>query len=156
MHFIEKLTSLRKEYGITQQELAEKLGVSRQAVSSWERGTAAPSTENLVRIGKLFGVSVDALVNDDVQLQAESTVLTAVAEEDTKWIEKRNRIVKIVGAVVLAASGLLTAIAAVILICSATIKERQDNVIRLDELEPEYLNPSDVIGWPDAWIITEE
>lgn len=82
MRLSEKLSFLRKEHGITQQELAEKLNVSRQAISSWERGTSEPSTENFVRIGKLFGVSVDALLNDDVQIQAESTVLTEVKGQE--------------------------------------------------------------------------
>ena len=61
MRFREKLSFLRKQRGMTQMELAEKLGISRQAVSRWEQGMPEPSTENLVSIGKLFNVSVDAL-----------------------------------------------------------------------------------------------
>lgn len=54
MKFGEKLSFLRKQRGMTQLELAEKLDISRQAVSRWEQGTSEPSTENLVSIGKLF------------------------------------------------------------------------------------------------------
>lgn len=69
MELGKKLLYLRKRRGMSQQDLAEKLDVSRQSVSKWELGTAAPSTENLINIGKLFGVSVDALVDDRLQLQ---------------------------------------------------------------------------------------
>lgn len=57
MRFGEKLSFLRKQQGMTQMELAEKLDISRQAVSRWEQGISEPSTENLVSIGKLFDVS---------------------------------------------------------------------------------------------------
>lgn len=82
MRFGEKLYSLRKQRGMTQMELAEKLDISRQAVSRWERGTAEPSTENLVSIGKLFDVSVDALMNENIQLQAELSVQIAVIDQE--------------------------------------------------------------------------
>ena len=81
MRFGEKLSLLRKQRGMTQMELAEKLDISRQAVSRWEQGTSEPSTENLVSIGKLFDVSVDALVNENAPLQTGSAVLVAEAEE---------------------------------------------------------------------------
>lgn len=98
MRFGEKLSFLRKKQGMTQMELAEKLDISRQAVSRWEQGTSEPSTENLVSIGKLFGVPVDDLMNESVQLQAESTAQVAVAEE--KEPEERHSkygIAKVVG-----------------------------------------------------------
>ena len=53
----EKLYVLRKQSGISQEELADKLGVSRQAVSKWERGEAMPDTENLIAISKLYKTS---------------------------------------------------------------------------------------------------
>lgn len=59
-----KLTSLRKQKRITQMELAEKLNVSRQAISRWEVGAAVPSTDNLKVLSELYGVSVDYLLND--------------------------------------------------------------------------------------------
>lgn len=60
----EELTALRKEKGLSQQELAEAVGVSRQAVSRWETGQSAPSTENLVALCTIYGVSLDALLGD--------------------------------------------------------------------------------------------
>lgn len=64
MTFGEKLQDLRRKAGMSQDMLAEKLEVSRQAVSKWERDEAMPETEKVVRIAKLFGVSLDELLLD--------------------------------------------------------------------------------------------
>ncbi len=57
-----KLTKLRKEHGYTQEELASKLNVSRQAISKWERGEASPDTDNLIELAKLYNISLDELI----------------------------------------------------------------------------------------------
>lgn len=62
MTFGEKLQSLRRSSGMSQDTLAEKLEVSRQAVSKWERDETMPETEKVVRIAKLFDVSLDELL----------------------------------------------------------------------------------------------
>jgi len=59
MTFGEKLTTLRKQHGLSQEDLAEKLSVSRQAVSRWELDSTLPDAENLLQISKLFSVSID-------------------------------------------------------------------------------------------------
>lgn len=64
MTFGEKLQNLRKRACMSQDALAEKLEVSRQAVSKWERDEAMPETEKVVRIARLFGVSLDELLLD--------------------------------------------------------------------------------------------
>ena len=66
MRLEEKLTVLRKESRYTQLDLAEKVRVSRQAISKWETGRALPSMEKLKYLSELFGVSVDYLLNDDM------------------------------------------------------------------------------------------
>ena len=58
----ERIASYRKKAGYSQEGLAEQLGVSRQAVSKWETGTADPSTSNLLALAKLFGVSAEELL----------------------------------------------------------------------------------------------
>lgn len=68
MELQEKLSTLRKQHKITQMELADKLGVTRQAVSKWEQGTAFPSTENLIQLGKLYGVSIEVLTTPELTL----------------------------------------------------------------------------------------
>lgn len=67
MELKEKLVALRKEKGLTQLAVAEKLEVSRQAISRWESGTALPSTDNLKCLGALYGVPVDYLINEETE-----------------------------------------------------------------------------------------
>ena len=59
MEFHERLYEIRKNAGMTQSELAEKLDVSRQAISRWEMGTAKPEFENLIAISNIFDVSIE-------------------------------------------------------------------------------------------------
>lgn len=68
MELKEKLVALRKEKGLTQSAVAEKLDVSRQAISRWESGVALPSTDNLKCLGALYGVPVDYLINEETEL----------------------------------------------------------------------------------------
>ena len=60
----EKIASARKEEGMTQEMLAEQLGVTRQAVARWETGTSDPSTSNLFALAKLYGISVEELLKE--------------------------------------------------------------------------------------------
>ena len=62
MNFNEKLLTLRKNAGMSQDALAEKLGVTRQAVSKWEQGTAMPETKSIVQIAQVFSVTTDYLL----------------------------------------------------------------------------------------------
>ena len=57
-----RLAELRKKNNLSQEALAEKLSLSRQAISKWERGESAPDTENLIALSKIFGVTLDELV----------------------------------------------------------------------------------------------
>jgi len=72
MRFEEKIVELRKSKGLSQEELAEQLGVSRQAVSRWELGQTLPDIPNLLQLCELFGVSADYLVRDEEQTAAKS------------------------------------------------------------------------------------
>lgn len=58
-----KLVKLRKQYGYSQEQLAEKIGVSRQAVSKWERSESSPDTENLIALAKIYNLSIDEMLN---------------------------------------------------------------------------------------------
>ena len=80
MEFNEKIQELRKQKGLTQEELAEKLYVSRTAISKWESGRGYPNIESLKAIAKFFSVTLDELLSTE-------EVLT-IAEEDSKRKEK--------------------------------------------------------------------
>ncbi|MBQ9457710.1 MAG: helix-turn-helix domain-containing protein [Bacilli bacterium] len=62
MELGERLAKLRKKAGLSQEQLADELGVSRQAVSRWETGEAAPDTENLIALADIYNISLDELV----------------------------------------------------------------------------------------------
>ena len=83
MEFNEKLQQLRKQKGLTQEELAEVLYVSRAAVSKWESGRGYPSIDSLKAIAKFFGVTVDHLLSGDEVL--------AIAEENGRQKETQMR-----------------------------------------------------------------
>ena len=67
MKLSEKITAQRKAHGLSQEELADRLGVSRQAVSRWEQGSALPDANNLVQLSRTFGVTTDYLLHDDYE-----------------------------------------------------------------------------------------
>ena len=71
MKFSERLKDLRKQAGLTQVEVAEKLGISQPAYASWERGVKKPTQENLVKIAKIFNVSLDSLLDNEVEQEDE-------------------------------------------------------------------------------------
>ncbi len=69
MKFADKLVRLRKDKGISQEELAGMLNVSRQAISRWEMGSTLPDMNNIIRLSDIFEVSIDSLVRDDRDLE---------------------------------------------------------------------------------------
>ena len=79
-----RLTELRKEHGYSQEELADKLGVSRQAVSKWERAEASPDTDNLIELARIYGVSLDELLefNKEQSETNKKGVASATVEDN--------------------------------------------------------------------------
>jgi transcriptional regulator with XRE-family HTH domain len=82
MNFSEKLQILRKEKRLSQEGLAEKLNVSRQAVSKWESGQSFPELDKIIILSDIFSVTVDELVKDNIELKRNI--------EDKKTEEKKN------------------------------------------------------------------
>ena len=83
MEFHDRLLEVRKKAGMTQSDLAEKLDVSRQAVSRWEMGTAKPEFENLIAVSNIFGVSIDYLLKGADENTPEAVKTEAEAEENS-------------------------------------------------------------------------
>lgn len=63
LELVEKLQKLRKDNNLSQEQLAEKIGVSRQAISKWERGEATPDSDNLICLAKIYNISLDELIS---------------------------------------------------------------------------------------------
>lgn len=80
MEFNNKLFELRKQKGLSQEELAGRLNVSRQTISKWEVGESAPDMDNLVSISELFGVSLDELVLDKTTEKEQPSVQVVRSE----------------------------------------------------------------------------
>ncbi len=90
MTFGEKLQKLRKTKGMSQEELAEHLGVSRQAVSRWELETVTPDVANVVGLSKLFNVSTDYLLN--TEFNKTDDTLENIQDKENKEEFSKNKI----------------------------------------------------------------
>ena len=129
MELSQNLKELRKKQGLTQLELAERLFVSRQAISGWEAGTSRPSTENLQSLSRLFNIPLETLLDDTAEaepaaaqekLPAEAEPAAAQeklpaeeqAKEEDKGQGKARRYKAIVLVIVLLAILLTTAVLA--------------------------------------------
>jgi len=104
MTFAEKLKELRTGAGWSQERLAEKLGVSRQAVTKWETDAGTPEIENLMAVSSLFGVSIDELLsNEGVKIATADFLYESVTEYDID--EPKRYDMKLGGAKTLLISG---------------------------------------------------
>ncbi|MBR4891308.1 MAG: helix-turn-helix transcriptional regulator [Clostridia bacterium] len=87
MKLHEKITAYRKKCGLSQETLAEKVGVSRQAVSKWETGDALPEITKLKSLADCFGVTVDFLLDENIdEYQPQNNVKTTVFDRLVNWI----------------------------------------------------------------------
>ena len=103
MAFSEKLYELRRKSGLSQEELAEALDVSRQAISKWESGRALPEIGKLLTVSAYFGVSLDELMKDDAQtLQSAPLEKTETekTEPEQKEPQKGSRSKRTLGLIV--------------------------------------------------------
>jgi len=87
MNFAEKLKALRKQFKLSQEQLAEKIGVSRQAITKWETEGGLPDIENLMAIAALFSVPIDELLSSEKLTRAQ----TAFAYESVTEYDVRNQ-----------------------------------------------------------------
>ncbi|QTN01114.1 helix-turn-helix domain-containing protein [Sediminibacillus dalangtanensis] len=99
MNFAEKLKKERKDKGWSQEELAEKLFVSRQSISKWENGQNFPSIEIIIKLSDLFGVTIDELLRSDEELK-EKVINDSRQLAYPKWKEFFD-IVFLIGVVLL-------------------------------------------------------
>jgi len=128
MEFHEKLQQLRKQHNFTQEQLAERLFVSRTAVSKWESGRGYPNLESLKYLSKLFGISIDELLSNDELLE--------LAESD-----KRTNIGRVIGVVF----GVLDVIALAFLFLPLFGQQEGDYVRAVTLLS--YTGMGDTLRW---------
>ncbi|MCL2848041.1 MAG: helix-turn-helix transcriptional regulator [Firmicutes bacterium] len=93
----DRLIKLRKKSGYSQEELAEQLNISRQAISKWERGESLPDTENLIGLAALYGISIDELIHgNNAKVIVENGVKKPLRTSNMKLVRTPFRIVSIV------------------------------------------------------------
>lgn len=90
MILAEKITEERKKNGWSQEEMAEKLSVSRQAVSKWESAQSTPDLQKVLRLAEIFGVSTDYLLKDELKSETGTEILEYAAEESSVSMEEAN------------------------------------------------------------------
>lgn len=134
MNLAERLTLLRKENGISQLELAEKLGVSRQAVSRWETGASVPSTEKLISLSKLYSVSMAYLIGEENSLQKNDIEPNVSTEQQETG--KRN------GFILAEKKFFILAICCALLLAIAVVAygRKQSGVVSTSELPTDIVN----------------
>ncbi len=86
MKFNERILDLRKKKGWSQEELGEKVGVSRQTVSKWENGQTTPELEKLRNLAKIFEISVDDLISEDIEINTDNK-----QEQNDNKIQKKKK-----------------------------------------------------------------
>ena len=118
----EKLYTLRKKSGLSQEQLAEALNVSRQAISKWEGGSAMPESDKLLALSNYFGVSLDYLLKDGAPNAAP-----AEAQEDHRTMRLLSLILCFGGAAALIVYGVLS-----ILVPSVPAQISGSSMIRID------------------------
>ncbi len=99
MKLSDKLIELRKAKGWSQEDFAEKLDVSRQAISRWENGTALPDAQNIMRISKLFDVTTDYLLNDDHEGEINIPEAEVASEESAPVKRKKYTYINLIVAI---------------------------------------------------------
>ena len=118
----EKLCALRKKSGLSQEQLAEALNVSRQAISKWEGGSATPESDKLLALSNYFGVSLDYLLKD-ISPDAAPTE----AQEDHRTVRLLSLVLCFGGVAALIVWGVLS-----ILVPSVPAQINESSMIRID------------------------
>ena len=134
MTFAEKLKMIRKQAGMSQEKLAEKLGVSRQAVTQWETDTGIPDIDNIIALSKLFDISIDELLgNRNAEKKQIDYLFESVTEYDID--EPKRYDMKFGGAKQLVLSGYDGEKIRVRLVSNTLSTLRNDFKVKIDDIK---------------------
>lgn len=89
--FSENLKNLRKEKGLSQEELAERLHIVRQTISKWEKGLSVPDADILIRIAEIFETSVSTLLGDTVEPSNDRNIVAQKLEQLNALLAEKNK-----------------------------------------------------------------
>ena len=132
MTFAEKLKTLRKQAGMSQEKLAEKIGVSRQAITKWETDTGIPDIDNILALSALFGISIDEFLSDKKSLKKQTEFLyESVTEYDID--EPKRYDMKLGGAKMLVLTGCDSEKIRVRLVSNTLATLQRDFKVKIDD-----------------------
>ena len=86
MILADKIINLRKKNGMSQEDLAGKLNVSRQSVSKWESAQSIPDLDKIIQMSSIFGVSTDFLLKDEIELEDTSALVDTEPDSVTRRV----------------------------------------------------------------------
>ena len=133
MNLPEKLAFLRRAKGLCQQELADEMNVSRQAVSKWESGNVMPSLDNLIYLSRLYGVPIDSLIDDSQDLPPEPVPAEPVPPDSPRMEPPAFTFIKKYGW--LTAFALTLVVALILLACLLNLRRQmEDHVYSFQEV----------------------
>lgn len=128
------LAQARRQKGLSQWDVAEALDVSRQAVSRWETGAAAPTTDNLIRLSQLYGVSLDALIRSEPLPQPEVVPVETAAETETLPAPEGAGRRRLPRWALAGLAALLCLLAVTLAYCLGTMQGEEQDVISMGDL----------------------
>ena len=136
MNFAEKISNLRKDNNMTQEQLSEILGVSRQSVSRWESGIAFPETDKLLQLSKLFNCTLDYLLKDDVTDIQANTIETKEIIVYKKQDKLNNILIAVFSIVLLA----LITLSVLLMVENNKLKSNSQNSGVIEETNDDLKN----------------
>ena len=137
----EKLTQARRTAGLTQADVAARLNVSRQAVSRWESGQSKPSTERLLALGELYGVSIDQLLNTGNVEEPAVKIVSAPPEVELTepLIPEKRRTRAWLKYAAAALCGALLMLAIILLLKKSDSSEKTVDVQQLTDMDVDHV-----------------
>lgn len=150
MELSQKLKELRKKQGLTQSKLAEKLFVSRQAITGWEAGTSRPSTENLQSLSKLYNIPLEILLNDAAEAEPELEKIRAADQMEKEKIETEQGKARNGNKPLVLVICIVVIIIVGILFYGMSVKERTQD-LDFDEMGSENWETTESEGFSVSW-----
>lgn len=149
MRFEERLVALRKQKGLSQEKLAEAVGVSRQSVNKWENGLVIPGSEYLIQLSKLYGVTLDELVNEERELKVEPNGKQepALPPEPEITDTKKLRTSPLAKIIIVAICVVVSVIAICVGIYSFYSREEGRDIVPIEDLKEREVDTS---NWGNA------
>ncbi|HOA91266.1 MAG: helix-turn-helix domain-containing protein [Bacillota bacterium] len=162
--FGENLKRLRKQKGLSQEELAERLHVVRQTISKWEQGRSVPDADLLIRIAEIFEVPVSTLLGDAVEVSNGTDLVAEKLEQLNLILAERNRrsrmIWKVVGVTlisiaVLTVLGIITALIGLVAYTTVQSTTAEKTEVLVEPVEVEHPVPYELEALEEDLVFIE-